>query len=85
MTPEQFRAAFCLSPKLHNALKRCRLAPREARVGDVRFGSHSGLKSDIAPCPKSANFGSDPARPVSRKRGLCDAYVHVKRQSEIEE
>ena len=55
MTPEQFRAAFCLSPKLHNALKRCRLAPREARVGDVRFGSHSGLKSDIAPCPKSAN------------------------------
>ena len=34
MTPEQFRAAFCLSPKLHDALKRCRLAPREVRVGD---------------------------------------------------
>src|SRR5438046_6768811 len=22
---------------------------------DVRFGAHNGLKSDIAPCPKSAN------------------------------
>jgi hypothetical protein len=23
---------------------------------DVRFGAHSGLKSDIAPCPKCASF-----------------------------
>jgi hypothetical protein len=34
MTPEQFRAAFCLSPAIYDALKRCRLAPREVRVGD---------------------------------------------------
>jgi hypothetical protein len=26
-------------------------------VGDVRFDTHCGLKSDIAPCPKSANSG----------------------------
>jgi hypothetical protein len=25
---------------------------------DVRFGAHNGLKSDIAPCPKSAKGGS---------------------------
>jgi hypothetical protein len=24
---------------------------------DVRFGAHNGLKSDIAPYPKSANSG----------------------------
>ena len=24
-------------------------------AADVCFGAHSGLKSDIAPCPKSAN------------------------------
>jgi hypothetical protein len=23
---------------------------------DVRFGAHNGLKSDIAPCPKSADI-----------------------------
>lgn len=33
MTPEQFCAAFCLSPELHDTLRRCRLAPREVRVG----------------------------------------------------
>ena|ERR1700682_3789046 len=27
-------------------------------LADVRFGAHSGLKSDIAPSPKSANNGS---------------------------
>src|ERR1700694_2408907 len=27
-------------------------------LADVRFGAHSGLKSDIAPSPKSAKFGS---------------------------
>jgi hypothetical protein len=32
MTPEQFRAAFCLSRRAYDALKRCRLAPREVCV-----------------------------------------------------
>ena len=27
------------------------------RTVDVRFGAHSGLKSDMAPCPKSATSG----------------------------
>jgi hypothetical protein len=29
-----------------------------AVVGGVRFGAHNGLKSDIAPCPKSTRSGS---------------------------
>jgi hypothetical protein len=45
---------FCITPELYAALKRTGLGPREVRVGDVRFGSHFGLKSDIAACPKSA-------------------------------
>jgi hypothetical protein len=48
---------FCITPELYAALKRTGLGPREVRVGDVRFGSHFGLKSDIAACPKSANNG----------------------------
>jgi hypothetical protein len=32
LTPEQFRTAFCLSPAIYDALKRCRLAPREVRT-----------------------------------------------------
>jgi hypothetical protein len=39
---------------LYFALRRNHLGPREVRVGDVRFDAHYGLKSDIAPCPKSA-------------------------------
>jgi hypothetical protein len=27
-------------------------------LANVRFGAHNGLKSDIAPCPKSAINGS---------------------------
>jgi hypothetical protein len=34
LTPEQFRRMFCLSPELYRALKRCRLAPREVRIGE---------------------------------------------------
>jgi hypothetical protein len=26
-------------------------------AADVRFSAHNGLKSDIAPCPKSTNNG----------------------------
>jgi hypothetical protein len=51
-------AAFCqmcIPPELYAVLKRTGQGPREVRIGDVRFGSHSGLKSDIAACPKSAN------------------------------
>jgi hypothetical protein len=33
--------------------------PASAQV-QVRFGAHNGLKSDIAPCPKSARSGSGP-------------------------
>jgi hypothetical protein len=50
---------FCITPELYAALKRTGLGPREVRVGDVRFGSHFGLKSDIAACPKSAITGRD--------------------------
>jgi hypothetical protein len=32
MTPEQFCAAFCLSPRAYSALRRLRLAPREVRT-----------------------------------------------------
>ena len=31
------------------------LSAGEQRQADVRYGAHTGLKSDIAPCPKSAN------------------------------
>jgi hypothetical protein len=41
--------------RLGRAEARTGLGPREVRVGDVRFNAHSGLKSDIAACPKSAN------------------------------
>ena len=34
--------------------------------GDVRYEAHSGLKSDIAPCPKSAKNGS--SHPLSLLR-----------------
>ena len=30
-------------------------------LADVRFGAHSGLKSDIAPCPKSAHVWTAPS------------------------
>jgi hypothetical protein len=30
-------------------------------LGNVCFEAYYGLKSDIAPCPKSANNGSEPA------------------------
>jgi len=55
-------AAFCqmcIPPELYAVLKRTGQGPREVRIGDVRFGSHSGLKSDIAGGPKSADSGSD--------------------------
>ena len=29
------------------------------RIINVRFGLHNGIKSDIAPCPKSATNGSE--------------------------
>jgi hypothetical protein len=29
------------------------------RPADVRFGADNGLKPDMAPCPKSANSGSE--------------------------
>jgi hypothetical protein len=32
---------------------------------DVRFEAHYGLKSDIAACPKSANFGSGHAHSIT--------------------
>jgi hypothetical protein len=38
-------------------LARARADNSEA-LADIRFGAHSGLKSGIAPCPKSANIGS---------------------------
>jgi hypothetical protein len=53
LTVAAFCQMFCIPPELYAALKRTN--PREVRIGDVRFGSHSGLKSDIAACPKSAN------------------------------
>jgi hypothetical protein len=28
-------------------------------LANVCFGAHNGIKSDIAPCPKCAKFGSD--------------------------
>jgi hypothetical protein len=44
--------------------------PASAQV-QVRFGAHNGLKSDIAPCPKSAKLGSDglPFRVFNALRG----------------
>jgi hypothetical protein len=57
MTVAAFYQVFCITPELYAALKRTGLGPRDVRIGDVRFGSHSGLKSDIAACPKSATSG----------------------------
>jgi hypothetical protein len=54
LTVAAFCQMFCIPPELYAALKRTGQGPREVRIGDVRFGSHSGLKSDIAACPKSA-------------------------------
>jgi hypothetical protein len=34
LTVEQLCKMFCLSPELCAALKRCRLAPREVRIGE---------------------------------------------------
>jgi hypothetical protein len=36
------------------------------RPADVRFGADNGLKSDMAPCPKSAKLGS---------RGIASAFA----------
>jgi len=39
---------------------------------DVGFCSHNGLKSDIAPCPKSANFGSGAAYSITSLASCCN-------------
>ena len=52
MTPEQFCAAFCLSPAMYAALKRCRLAPREVRVGErvvLPLESIAAWRVDVEP------------------------------------
>src|SRR6266702_714340 len=50
---------------------------------DVRFGAHSGIKSDIAPCPKSANMRHQPvfASQVTR----CTNRVQVGLQAMVQE
>jgi hypothetical protein len=37
-------------------------------LADVRFGAHSGLKSDIAPCPLCALYPQRPKRPCRANR-----------------
>jgi len=39
-----------------------------AALGNVRFGAHYGLKSDIAPRPKSANNGSRTIKNRQKKK-----------------
>jgi hypothetical protein len=66
MSITAFCEMFCITPELYAALKRTGLGPRDVRIGDVRFGSHSGLKSDIAARPKSAN-----RRLIHRSKRYC--------------
>ena len=49
-------------------------------VDVFRFTPESGLMSDIAPCPKSANFGSPKAPFISNaepKRGIEEVCIRL--------
>jgi hypothetical protein len=43
---------------MRNAAQRGRTRDTNFIAGDVRFEAHCGLKSDIAPCPLSADKAS---------------------------
>jgi hypothetical protein len=46
--------------------------PKPETLANVRFRAHNGLKSDIAPCPKSATSGS---RPLTLSHGRALTMV----------
>jgi hypothetical protein len=55
-------ARYGFGDQAHAGLGREPIKPEA--LADVRFGSHNGLKLDIAPCPESANSG-----PSTRRKG----------------
>ena len=72
--PAAFSSALCV-----------RSIEQRSASPNVRFEAHNGLKSDIAPCPKSANTGSSHTIRSARGRSPGrDVKLGPGRQGRIE-